>query len=74
MKVSAIFSMVDLPREGHLKLFFRMLSFPKIKHNGVSVFDPLEPEIDLSQFQTEDWSATHYGPCKEDVPSNAPTP
>ena len=38
------------------------------------VFDPTEPDIDQSQFPTEDWSATPYGPCTEDIPYNAPAP
>jgi hypothetical protein len=38
------------------------------------VFDPTEPEIDQTQFPTENWSATPYGLCKEDVHLNAPAP
>ena len=38
------------------------------------VFDPTEPEIDETQFSREDWSATPYGSCTEDVPPNAPEP
>ena len=38
------------------------------------MFDPTELEIDLNQFPTEDWSATPYGSCKEDIPLNAPPP
>ena len=67
-------SMMALPREGHLSVLFKMFSFLKSKHNGVTVFDPTEPEMDRTQFPTEDWSATHYGVCKEDVPLNAPAP
>jgi len=74
MEVSAMASMMALPREGHLETVFRMFSFLKGKHNGVMVFDPTEPDIDQSQFPIEDWSATPYGPCKEDIPSNAPAP
>ena len=74
MEVSAMASMMALPREGHLKVVFQMFAFLKSKHNGVMVFDPTEPDIDLSQFPSEDWSATPYGPCKEDIPSNAPPP
>ena len=74
MEVSAMASMMALPREGHLETIFRMFSFLKTKHNGVMVFDPTEPDIDQSQFPTEDWSATPYGPCTEDIPYNAPAP
>ncbi len=33
-----------------------------------------QPDINLSKFPTEDWSATPYGVRKEDIPSNAPSP
>ena len=65
-------SMMALIREGHLNIIFKMCFFLKSEHNGVTVFDPTEPEIDLNQFPTEDWSATPYGLYKEDVPLNAP--
>ena len=75
METSALASsMMALPREGHLKAIFQMFAFLKTKHNGVMVFDPTEPDIDLSKFPTEDWSATPYGVRKEDIPSNAPSP
>ena len=38
------------------------------------VFDPTESKINESKIQREDWTATPYGACKEDVPSNAPKP
>ena len=50
-----------LPCGGHLSEVLQMVSFLKIKHNGVAVFDPTEPEIDQTQFPNEDWSETHYG-------------
>ena len=74
METSAMASMMALPREGHLKVLFHMFAFLKMKHNGVMVFDPSEPNIDKSQFKHEDWSATAYGECIEDIPSNAPKP
>jgi len=36
------------------------------------VFDPSEPEINESEFKREDWSATPYGKCMEDIPHNSP--
>ena len=74
METSAMASMMALPRKGHLKVLFHMFAFLKMKHNGVMVFDPSEPTIDESQFKHDDWSATSYGECKEDIPSNAPKP
>ena len=67
-------SMMALPREVHLNVVLQMFSFLRSKHNSASVFDPSEPEIDQTQFLTEDWSETPCGSCKEDIPSNAPVP
>ncbi len=75
METPALASMMALPCEGHLKAIFQMFAFLKTsKHNGVMVFDPTEPDIGPIKFPTEDWSATPYGVCKEDIPSNAPSP
>ena len=72
METSALASTMALPREGHLDAVFHMFSFLKHKHNGVIVFDPTEPEIDINKFPREDWSDTPYGECKEEIPRNAP--
>ena len=74
METSALASMVALLCEGHLDAVFHMFAFLKRKHNGVIVFDPTEPEIDINKFSREDWSATPYGECKEEIPSDAPEP
>ena len=74
METSALASMMALPREGRLDAVFRMFVFLKRKHNGVMVFDPTEPEIDINKIPCEDWSANPYGDCKEEIPSNAPEP
>ena len=74
METSALASMMANPRVGHLDAVYHMFAFLEKHHNGVMVFDPTEPEIDQSQFPTQDWSASAYGECKEEVPSNAPKP
>ena len=74
METLALASMMALPRRGHLDAAFHMFSFLKSKHNAVMVFDPSEPDIDESQFMKQDWSATPYGECSEDIPGNAPAP
>ena len=51
-----------------------MISFLKSGHNGLAVFDPTDPGVDLIQFSTEDLSATFFGPSEEDTPSNSPVP
>ena len=72
METSALASMIAMPREGHLDAIYHMFSFLKKHHNVVLVFDATVPEIDRSKFCREDWSATPYGTCIEDIPPNAP--
>ena len=72
METSALASMMALPRTNHLSAVYHMFSFLKSNHNGVMVFDPTEPDLDVSKFPEEDWSASAYGECKEELPSNAP--
>ena len=72
METSALASMMANPRVGHLNAVYYMFAFLEKHHNGVMVFDPTEPDIDPSQFPTQDWSASAYGECKEDIPPNAP--
>ena len=61
IETSALASMMALPPDGHLDAVFHMFAFLKRKHNGVIVFDPTEPEIDINKFPHNDWSATPYG-------------
>ena len=70
MEVSAMASMMALPREGHLDQLFHMFAFLKGNHNGVMVFDPTEPTIDESQFPDQDWSASPYAGSTEELPPN----
>ena len=72
METSALASMMAMIREGYLNAALYMFSFRKKHHNAVLVFDPSVPEIDRSKFRHEDWSATPYGNCIEEIPSNAP--
>ena len=74
METSALASMMARPREGHLNALFHIFAFLKKRHNGVIVFDPTELKIDASKFKKEDWSATPYGICMEEIPKDAPEP
>ena len=74
METSALASMMAMPREGHLAQVYRMFSFLSSHHNAVMVFDHTPPDIDHSAFTDEDWTASAYGECKEEIPSNAPKP
>ena len=67
-------SMMALPHQGHLQIFFYMFAFVKLKHNGSMVVDPTEPDIDASQFVREDQSANIYGDEKEDLHTSVPEP
>ena len=49
-------SVIAFPREGHLSALFQALSFLKSKNNSVTMFDPIETEIEKNQFPNEDWS------------------
>ena len=72
MEVSALASMMASPREGHLLQLFHMFGYLKTNHNGVMVFDPSEPTLDLNAFPQEDWSASVYGSISEVLPANMP--
>ena len=67
-------STMTLSREGHLRSVFQILSFLKSKQNFVTVFGPTKPEIDETQFLTEDQSTTPCALFRKDVTSNAPAP
>ena len=58
-------SMMDILRYGHLEQIFHMFAYLRIKHNISMVFDPIESDIDESQFFCEDWLDSAYGECKE---------
>ena len=72
METSALASMMAMRRKGHIDAVYHMFSFLKKHHNAVLVFDYSELEIDRSKFRKEYWSATPYGACIEEIPSNAP--
>ena len=67
-------SMIAFPRESHLKAVFQFISFIKSKYNVVTMLDHADPDVDKTQFLTEHWSETPYGPYKEDVPPNVTLP
>ena len=48
METSALASMMEFPREGHIDALFHRFAFLKRKHNGVIVFDPTETETDIN--------------------------
>ena len=73
IEVSMMSSHMAFPREGHLDQLLHIFGYLKKHHNSEMVFDPSEPDIDMSLFQREDWSSMVYGEdLKEEIPSNAP--
>ena len=64
MEKSALESMMAYSHEVHIKELFHMFDLLKVDHNILVVFDPTDPDIDLSKFPREDWQATAYGKCK----------
>ena len=71
-KVSMMSSHHALPREGHLEAVFHMFAHLKKNHNSEMVFDPSEPDTDMSDFIREDWSLIIYVDVKEDMPPKCP--
>ena len=70
---SIMSSHLDLPREGNLEAVFNMFAYLKKNHNSEMVFDPSEPDIDMSDFPRKDWSLSIYGDVKDDMPPMCPT-
>ena len=71
-EVSMMSSHLALPREGLLEAVFHMFAYLKKNHYYEMVFDPSEPDIDMSDFPREDWSLSIYGDVKEDIPPTCP--
>ena len=71
-EVSEMASMMAMPRIGHLDALYHIFAYLKIKHNAEMVFDPSEPNIDMTQFVKEDWTHTVYGNTTEEISADAP--
>ena len=68
-------SHLALPRQGHLEQVFHIFSYLSKYHNTEMVFDPSEPDIDMSIFEKKDWSSSEFGDkLTEVLPENAPAP
>lgn len=61
-----------LPRVGHLNQSHHMFAYLKKNHNSELVFDPSDPEINMSLFPEKDWPALEFGHAHvEKSPPNA---
>ena len=59
-EVSMLASCMALPRYGHLKELINIFAYLKYTHNTEMVFDPTTPEVNMEEFEREDWSYTVY--------------
>ena len=71
-EVSMLSSHLALPRQGHLEALFHLFAYLKSHHNSEMVFDPSEPDLDLSDFPGEDWTLSIYGDVSEELPPTKP--
>mmetsp|Transcript_3991 Transcript_3991/g.4642 ORF Transcript_3991/g.4642 Transcript_3991/m.4642 type:complete len:295 (-) Transcript_3991:2-886(-) len=75
VEVSMKSSQMAMPRHGHLQQLYHIFAYLKLHHNAEMVFDPSEPEIDMNQFEEQDWSSTVYkATSKEEIPKDIPKP
>ena len=54
VEVSHIYSLLSMPRQGHLVNALHIMSYLNIKHNSRLVLDPSYPGIEMSQFKSND--------------------
>ena len=73
-KVSMMPSHLALPRIGHLNQLFHIFAYLKKNHNSELVFDPFDPNLDMSLFERRDWASSEFGHLVrgEELPPNAP--
>ena len=69
-------SHLALPREGYLEEVFHVFAYLKKHMNLEILFDPTFPEIDMNDFQNQDWSWYIYSSPgeepKEELPPDMP--
>ena len=78
VEVSMMSSHLALPREGHLQELLHIFGYLKKHMNTEMVFDPSEPQVDMSTFQKQDWGYPIYSSpgeeLKEELPPHMPKP
>ena len=76
-EVSILSQHQALPREGHLEAAYHIFAYLKNKDHrkyGRIGYDPRDPDVDLSEFETNcDWSE-FYGDVEEELPRDMPKP
>ena len=61
LEVFMMSSHMDLPKEGHIEQLFHMFSYLSKYHNTEMVFDPSDPVIDGSKYQSRYWTFSEFG-------------
>ena len=61
-------SHLALPRRGHLGRLFHMFSYLKKHQKSEMLFNTTKPDIEMADFQLEDWGLSIYGDVKEEIP------
>ena len=74
LEVSMMSAHLALPRKGHLDQVLQIFGYLKKYHNTELVYNPSEPEVELSQFERRDWMASEFGHVvgKEETPKDMP--
>ena len=72
LEVSMLSSHKAMPRQGHLDQVFHMFAYLKKYHNSCLVFDPTEPDLDMSEFDGQDWTSSEFRHVNgvEEIPPN----
>ena len=76
LEVSMLSSHMALPREGHLEEVFHIFAYLSKYHNAEMVFDPSDPDIDLTKYEKKDWASSEFGHVegREELSKNMPEP
>ena len=76
LEVSMMSSHLALPREGHLECLYHMFAYLGKYHNAEMLYDPTEPQINLSSFKKQDWTYSTMSETDrtEVLPPDMPAP
>ena len=71
VEVSMMSSHVALLRKVNFYQVLHIFGYLKKHHNDKMVFEPTDPDINMSKFKKQDWSQMIYGELNEVMPTNA---
>ena len=61
-------SRFEVLRRGHLESLFNMFYYLKMHQNSEMLFGTTDLDVDMSDFQREDWVLSIYGDVKQYMP------